>query len=444
MTTNGNGFDACCVDDLGTMRSDQVKVRQALLNLLGNAAKFTRHGRVTLTARRLAREGGDGWLEFAVSDTGIGMTPDQVARLFQAFAQADPATARRYGGTGLGLAITKHFCCLLGGDVTVASEQGKGSTFTVTLPAAVGQTGEERRESPAAGDARGTVLVIDGERATHDLLGPGLGARGYRVLHAADGREGLRLAREVRPDAVALDVVLPGMDGWAVLRELKADPALRDLPVALVTVGGDREMGCALGAADYLTKPIDGEALVRVLGRYRADGGRAEVLIVDDDPVAREVLRRPLATAGWTVGEAAEGREALTHLVRSRPAVVLLDLMMPGMDGFEVLERMRGEAAWRDIPVVVVTAMDLDREEAAWLSGRAERVFRKGAYGRAELVGIVEGMIARARSEAGRGGTAPRPTPAEPAGGPRPREEVQVRHGMPELPGGAPRGQQVL
>jgi signal transduction histidine kinase/CheY-like chemotaxis protein len=407
MAGNGNEFEVRCGDDLGTMRSDQVKVRQALFNLLGNAAKFTKGGRVTLTARRLARAGGAGWLEFAVSDTGIGMTPEQVARLFQAFAQADPATARRYGGTGLGLALTRHFCRLLGGDVAVASEHGKGSTFTVALPAAVGQARDERRrESPAAGEARGTVLVIDDERAAHDLLGPGLAARGYRVLHAYGGREGLRLAREARPDAVALDVVMPGMDGWAVLRELKADPALRDLPVALVTVVGDREMGYALGAADYLTKPVDPEALVRVLDRYRAGGGGGggggsggEVLVVDDDPLAREVLRRPLAWAGWDVGEAADGREALARLARSRPAVVLLDLIMPGMDGFEVLERMRGEEAWRGIPVVVVTAKDLDREEAAWLGGRAERVFRKGAHERAELIGVVEGMLARRPAE---------------------------------------------
>ncbi|HEX6015008.1 MAG TPA: response regulator [Geminicoccaceae bacterium] len=397
---NGNELEVRCGDDLGTMRSDQVKVRQALFNLLGNAAKFTKHGRVALTARRLARAGGGGWLEFAVSDTGIGMTPEQVARLFQAFAQAEPATARRYGGTGLGLALTRHFCRLLGGDVTVTSEAGKGSTFTVALPAAVEQAREERRESPAAGEARGTVLVIDDERAAHDLLGPGLAARGYRVLHAYGGREGLRLAREARPDAVALDVVMPGMDGWAVLRELKADPALRHLPVALVTVVGDREMGYALGAADYLTKPVDPEALVRVLDRYRAGGGgRAEVLVVDDDPLAREVLRRPLARAGWGVGEAADGREALARLARSRPAVVLLDLMMPGMDGFEVLERMRGEEAWRGIPVVVVSAKDLGREEAAWLGGRAERVFRKGAHERAELIGVVEGMLARRPAE---------------------------------------------
>ena len=193
---------------------------------------------------------------------------------------------------------------------------------------------------------------------------------------------------------------MPELDGWAVLRELKADPELRDIPVVLVTILGDREMGYALGAADYLTKPIDTDALLRALGRFMPAGRRAEVLVVDDDPATREMLRRTLAKGGWTVVEAADGREALTQLERAAPAVLLLDLMMPGMDGFEVLEAMRREEAWRDIPVIVITAKDLDREELAWLNGRAERVFQKGAYDRAELVGVVERAVARRVAEA--------------------------------------------
>ena len=203
---------------------------------------------------------------------------------------------------------------------------------------------------------RATVLVIDDERATHELLEHELGARGYRVVHAPGGVDGLRLAREIRPDAITLDVIMPEMDGWAVLRTLKADPSLRDIPVILVTILGEREMGYALGAADYLTKPVDAEALARALSRYGEGCDRPEVLVVDDDPTARDVLRRLLVRAGWQVAEAANGREGLAFLERSRPTLVLLDLMMPDMDGFEVLEAMRREEAWRDIPVVVVTA----------------------------------------------------------------------------------------
>jgi signal transduction histidine kinase/CheY-like chemotaxis protein len=395
MAKNGNMFEVHCGPDLGTARLDQTKVRQILLNLLSNAAKFTKQGRIMLTARRSTR-GDDDCLEFEVSDTGIGMTAEQMAKLYSAFSQADASTTRNYGGTGLGLAITKHFCLMLGGDVLVRSELGEGSTFVVTLPAVYPVADETRPPERAEGTA-GTVLVIDDERTTHNLLERELGARGYRVVHAAGGREGLRLAREVRPDAITLDIIMPELDGWAVLRELKADTDLRSIPVVLVTILGDREMGYALGAADYLTKPIDPDALLGALGRFHAGDGEIPVMVVDDDPMTREMLRRILSKRGWSVTEAADGSDALSGLGRTRPAVVLLDLMMPGMDGFEVLDAMRREATWRDIPVVVVTAKDLTAEEVTWLNQHAERVFQKGAYKRSELVGTIHEMIARGR-----------------------------------------------
>jgi signal transduction histidine kinase/CheY-like chemotaxis protein len=395
MDKNGNMFEVHCGPDLGTARLDQTKVRQILLNLLSNAAKFTKQGRIMLTARRPTR-GDDDCLEFEVSDTGIGMTAEQMAKLYSAFSQADASTTRNYGGTGLGLAITKHFCLMLGGDVLVRSELGEGSTFVVTLPAVYPVADETRPPERAEGTA-GTVLVIDDERTTHNLLERELGARGYRVVHAAGGREGLRLAREMRPDAITLDIIMPELDGWAVLRELKADTDLRSIPVVLVTILGDREMGYALGAADYLTKPIDPDALLGALGRFHAGDGEIPVMVVDDDPMTREMLRRILSKRGWSVTEAADGSDALSGLGRTRPAVVLLDLMMPGMDGFEVLDAMRREATWRDIPVVVVTAKDLTAEEVTWLNQHAERVFQKGAYKRSELVGTIHEMIARGR-----------------------------------------------
>jgi signal transduction histidine kinase/CheY-like chemotaxis protein len=395
MAKNGNMFEVHCGPDLGTARLDQTKVRQILLNLLSNAAKFTKQGRIMLMARRSTR-GDDDCLEFEVSDTGIGMTAEQMAKLYSAFSQADASTTRNYGGTGLGLAITKHFCLMLGGDVLVRSELGEGSTFVVTLPAVYPVADETRPPERAEGTA-GTVLVIDDERITHNLLERELGARGYRVVHAAGGREGLRLAREVRPDAITLDIIMPELDGWAVLRELKADMDLRSIPVVLVTILGDREMGYALGAADYLTKPIDPDALLGALGRFHAGDGEIPVMVVDDDPMTREMLRRILSKRGWSVTEAADGSDALSVLGRTRPAVVLLDLMMPGMDGFEVLDAMRREATWRDIPVVVVTAKDLTAEEVTLLNQRAERVFQKGAYKRSELVGTIHEMIARGR-----------------------------------------------
>ena len=415
MAKNANTFEVRRAPDLGTMRSDQTKVRQNLFNLISNAAKFTKQGRITLDVRRSPGKGGGDWLGFRVSDEGIVMKPAQMAKLFQAFGQADASTTRNYGGTGLGLAITKHFCRMLGGDVTVESEHGRGSTFTLTLPARHDERAERRVPGPAPGvigagmpaGQTGTVLVIDDEQVVHALLERELAARGYRVVHAGGGREGLRLARAVRPDAITLDVIMPEFDGWAVLRELKADPELRAIPVVLVTILGDREMGYALGAADYLIKPIDTEALLRVLGRFRTAEGRAEVVVVDDDPATRDVLRRTLSREGWTVVEAEDGYGALALLERPTPppAVIVLDLMMPGMDGFQVLEAIRRREAWRDVPVVVVTAKDLTRDELVWLRTNAEEVFHKGSYNRRELIAVVHDLIARGLSVAGAPGT---------------------------------------
>jgi signal transduction histidine kinase/CheY-like chemotaxis protein len=388
---SGNELETRWAADLGTMQSDQVKVRQALFNLLSNAAKFTKDGRVIFEVARLASPDR---LRFRVSDTGIGMTPDQVSKLFRPFTQADASTTRNYGGTGLGLAITKHFCGMLGGDVWVESEPGRGSTFTITLPADASSLAATTTETLPDAGVSGTVLVIEDERVMQDLLRQELARRGYRVLTAAGGIEGLRLAREVRPDAITLDIIMPDLDGWSVLRALKDDPDLRGIPVILVTMLREREMGYALGATDLLTKPIDTEALAHSLDRY-CKIEDAEILVVDDDPATRDVLRRTLVKAGWRIAEAASGPAFLDALERSRPAVVLLDLMMPSMDGFEVLEAMGQRDEWRDIPVLVVTAKDLSDKEAEWLRARVERIFQKGAYDRARLTQVVGEMVNR-------------------------------------------------
>jgi hypothetical protein len=397
MAKNANSLVVDCAPDLGAMRSDQTKLRQSLFNLLSNAAKFTKKGKITLAGRRLARDGAD-WLEFKVSDTGIGMTPEQLGRLFQAFAQAEASTSRDYGGTGLGLAITRHFCRMLGGDVAAESAPGQGSTFTIVLPAMVPDAKAEVGESAARAattPTRGTVLIVDDEKATHELLERELSNAGYDILHAAGGREGLKLAKQARPDVITLDIIMPDLDGWSVLKALKADPELCDIPVILVTIMRDRDLGFALGAADYLTKPLDREVLVRVLGRHARADGRAQVLVVDDDPKTRDMLRRTLQKAGWMVAEAANGCEAIETLERSNPALILLDLMMPEMDGFEVLERLQGDETWREVPVIIVTAKDLTREDIVRLNGRVAKILQKGAYQRRDLVRDIHAMIAR-------------------------------------------------
>jgi CheY-like chemotaxis protein/anti-sigma regulatory factor (Ser/Thr protein kinase) len=396
MGKNANTLIVDTAPDLGTMRSDQTKLRQNLFNLLSNAAKFTKQGQITLAARRTVQDGAD-WLEIKVSDTGIGMTPEQLGRLFEAFAQAEASTSRDYGGTGLGLALTRQFCRMLGGDVAVDSALGEGSTFTMMLPAICPDDSPvvkgEARASPAG--ATGTILIIDDEKRTHELLDKELSNEGYEVLHAMGGREGLRVAKETRPDLITLDIIMPDLDGWTVLRTIKDDPELRDTPVVLVTIMGDRDLGFALGAADFITKPFERAMLLQVVKRHRRGDGSAQVLVVDDDPKSRDVLRRTLAKDGWTVAEATNGREAIAALERSKPGLILLDLMMPEMDGFEVLERMRCEEAWRDIPVIVVTAKDLSREEIDRLNGHVAKVLQKGAYQRRDLLADIHGMIAR-------------------------------------------------
>ena len=393
---NGNTFTLDCGKQLGELRSDQTKVRQILLNLLSNAAKFTTEGQITLSARRTRMDAGHG-VEFEVSDRGIGMTPEQLTGLFQPFSQADASTTRKYGGTGLGLAITRHLCRILGGDVIVDSKFGEGSTFKVTIPdidsnavlAAPRLVWEQR--------VAGTVLVVeDGREDTKSLAGP-LAQEGYRVTTAAGGADGLRLAREEKPEAIILDVVNPELDGWTILRLLKTDAELCDIPVILVTVLGDRDMGFALGAAEHLTKPINPKELLRLLARVRRPEIAPDVLVVDDDLSTRDMLRRMLVKEGWRVREAANGTEGLEQLARAVPAVMLLDLMMPEVDGFEVLRTIRQTPAWRDIPVVIVTSKDLSRDELEWLRGHAMDVFQKGAYSRSELIATVRAMVDAAR-----------------------------------------------
>jgi signal transduction histidine kinase/DNA-binding response OmpR family regulator len=389
---NQNRLEVRCAPDVGAMRADVTKLRQALFNLLSNACKFTERGVVSLAVTRETSADGDAIL-FAVSDTGIGMTPAQMTRLFEEFAQADATTTRRYGGTGLGLALSRRLCRTMGGDITVASEAGRGSTFTIRLPAEVKEPASER-STPAAREASatgvGTVLVIDDDAAVRDLMSRFLGKEGFHVVTAAGGEEGLRRARELSPDVITLDVLMPGMDGWSVLAALKADAALAEVPVVMLTMLDDRNLGYALGAADYLTKPIDRDRLATVLARYRRD---LPVLVVDDDADFRELARRILEREGYTVIEAENGRAALDRLRDTTPGAILLDLMMPEMDGFDFVEAVRTNSAWRSLPVVVITAKDLSSEDHERLNGYVARVLQKGALSRETLLGEVRDLV---------------------------------------------------
>ena len=400
---NANRLEIRCPDEIGTMHADMTKVRQALFNLLSNACKFTERGTIGLTVAADVAGGRD-WMLFSVSDTGIGMTPEQLTRLFETFSQADAATTRKYGGTGLGLALSRRLCRMMGGDVTVESASGEGSTFTIRLPAVVATAVEEPTVPAAPGreaSGIGTVLVIDDEASVRDLMHRFLTKEGFRVVTASGGEEGLRHARELKPDAITLDVMMPGMDGWAVLSALKAEPAVADIPVIMLTIVDDRNLGYALGASDYLTKPIDRERLVPVLKKHRRD---RPVLVVDDDVVLRQLLRRMLEPEGYTVVEAENGRAALQQLRTVLPSVILLDLMMPEMDGFEFVTEFRRHESWRAIPIVVITARDLSSEDRERLNGYVQKILQKGAHDRnallAEVRELVQTSVARRRPKA--------------------------------------------
>jgi signal transduction histidine kinase/CheY-like chemotaxis protein len=384
---------------LGTMRADLTKVRQALFNLLSNAAKFTHAGEIGLEVWGETVDGAD-WVRMAVSDSGVGIPPDKLGHVFEEFSQAEDHTSRNYGGTGLGLPISRRFCQMMGGDITVASTLGEGSTFTIRLPLEVKQASEEAEPeaappavTPEPGE-ESTVLVIDDDPNALELLGRTLQRADMRVVTASDGEEALRLARSLHPAAITLDVMMPGVDGWQVLRELKADPETRDIPVVMVTMTEDRELGYALGATEFLTKPIQRDHLVRLIERLSSDP-EAGVLVVDDDPEVRAMVRRSLEKEGWRVDEAENGRVALERVAERAPSLILLDLMMPVMDGFEFVLEMRRVEATRSIPIVVVTAKSLTEEERRRLDGDIAGLVQKGGSGRDELLAQISDLVSR-------------------------------------------------
>jgi len=392
---NGNAVEYRAADNLGSMRTDRTKLKQSLLNILSNANKFTENGRVTLVTERI--ENGQTAVRFAISDTGIGMSEEQLGRLFQAFTQAETTTSQKYGGTGLGLVITRNFCQLLGGDVTVASKPGEGSTFTITLPdRPTTQPEVKSTDAPQiAGEVHATtVLVVDDDPAARDLLTANLKGAGYRLIHAASGAEALNLARMVRPDAITLDVLMPKPDGWDVLTALKADAQLRDIPVIMVTVLSERGIGLSLGAVEVLTKPVDRAQLSALMhSLLRREG---PILLVEDDASARELISQSVEKMGLAVAAVVNGRQALTWLgAHPEPAMILLDLVMPEMDGFEVLDALAARADWRDIPVIVITAKQLTAAERERLLRQAQKIIAKGAASRLDIAAAVGEALRR-------------------------------------------------
>jgi signal transduction histidine kinase/CheY-like chemotaxis protein len=442
---NGNTLEVEVAPDIGSMQADQTKVRQILMNLLSNACKFTEHGVIRMHVRTISEEErlqedkqfaavssdvrfreAQEWVAWHITDTGIGISPEQLPQLFQAFTQADASTTRKYGGTGLGLAISYQYCQLMGGTIRVRSVPGEGSTFAVYLPVDVQayKTSREREElmeeashaalnnqqQAAAQDGdriRGTVLVIDDDADSRNMVARYLAKEHLHVETATGGKEGLQRAKKLHPDAITLDVMMPEMDGWTVLAAIKSDPELADIPVIMITMVDEEDVGFALGASDYLLKPIERQHLLRIVRKYQqsdeqtSQHGEAPateagyVLVVEDDEATRNLLRRSLEKEGWRVVEAHNGRVAMEHMAEHPPDLMVLDLMMPEMDGFQVITQVRSAAEWRSIPIIVVTAMELSTAERQFLDHSVSRVLRKASFDREQLLQEVQHLVLR-------------------------------------------------
>ena len=381
------------LENTDEIETDKTKLRQNLFNLLSNAAKFTERGKIELSVSKV-QQNDVPFFRFAVRDEGIGMTPSQRDRLFQAFVQADQSTTRNFGGTGLGLAIAQEFTRMMGGQITVESEEGVGSLFSFEIPArydAVSAKADEDSEA-ALGSALGRVLIVDDEEDVRNAAAQIVREEGYDVLMAPNAVVGMEIARAHRPDIIMLDVIMPERDGWSMLKELKADPELCETPVVLATIIADREMGLAFGAIEHLIKPVDPEQLIATLDAIAAGRGK-DVLIVDDDAATRNLFRRILTRKGWTVREASDGKAALGQLKSIRPTLMVLDIMMPNVDGFDVLKSVRADDALADLPVIVATSADLTREELEWLKAHSGEVIRKGDTGRGDLLAALQRQL---------------------------------------------------
>ena len=373
--------------ELPPLYTDEDKLKQILINLLSNAVKFTAEGTVTVMTRYQ-----DGGLTLTVADTGIGIPESALGVIFEEFRQVDSSTTREYGGTGLGLSISRHLARLLGGDITVQSAVGAGSTFTVTLPlrydaapVVTRAVVTPSREAPAVQSGNGkVVLAIDDDPNVLYLLQENLAEAGYQVIGAASGAEGLQKARQLRPFAITLDILMPHKDGWQVLHELKADVATRDIPIIVLSIVDQKDLGYRLGASDYLLKPFDRDTILAALTRISPPQGH--LLVVDDDPQVVDLVRQLLEGESYAVAAAMDGQEALEALAKQRPDVILLDLLMPRLDGFGVLEYLRQESHTRDLPVIVLTAKTLTTEEEALLRQRVLTVIQKGGLERDALI----------------------------------------------------------
>ena len=398
-TAKGNLIEAIIPDDLGTIFSDRTRLHQILLNLLSNANKFTETGRIRFS---VAHDRQENSLTFEIKDSGIGIEESRQQAIFEAFVQEDNTTTRRFGGTGLGLAISKRLATMLGGDITLQSKQGEGSCFTLKIIANLKRPGGLREISESSLGAeiseivegRRNILVIDDDPHVHELMRRSLLADQVHIQSAYTAAEALEfLSKGHYPDLIFLDIELPDIDGWTLLARFRRDAPTNTIPIVIISVMDNNTVGFALGATEYLVKPLDYSRLLTLTINLCSKAEHGTVLIVDDDPEARDLARRTLEPAGFDVLEAVDGLSALRLLEVHHPDVILLDLMMPGIDGFQVHERLQQQPLLREIPVVVFSAMELDADARARLAN--QRILQKSS-GYGELFDVISRAIALA------------------------------------------------
>ena len=420
---NRNTISVTSQGNVRTMFSDSGRVRQVLLNLLGNACKFTEDGSVSLKVSSETMDQTE-WLTFSVSDTGIGISQKMITQLFKEYTQAENSTARKYGGTGLGLAISRRLCQMLGGDITVKSEPGKGTVFIAKLPADATESGNgtgvieaspseamtsleaEEFQKPSAsqqedaalssGKNNETLLAINNDPAECDLIRRFMEMEGFRVYTALNASEGLRLAHEVHPDVISLDVLMSEIEGWMVLSQLKEDPRLAPIPVVMLSVEDEKEKAIELGASDLLTKPIEWDQFLEVVKRQMKPRSIVSpILVVEDDATNRGALCRVLRREGLVVLEAVDGNAAMSLTETETPGLIILDLILPEFNGFDVLSEISKNDNWKHIPIIVITAKELSNEELKRLKKEVDCIFQKGDYSRNDLLKEIHTLTAK-------------------------------------------------
>jgi signal transduction histidine kinase/DNA-binding response OmpR family regulator len=400
---NGNTFAVTVGRDVGIMIGDEGKIKQCLTNLLNNAFKFTTGGDVALNVD-LIESGDKAEVMFRITDTGIGISAEQQASLFEPFRQVDGSTSRKFGGTGLGLAITRRLARMMLGDVTVESEEGKGSVFTLRLPLNSGSPalfdearapGDVQSVESAMQSVEGyerTALIIDDSDSAIDLMRRWLTRLNYGVISATDGESGLAIARAQKPDLILLDVLMPGRSGYDILEELRADEALGSTPVILVTVDDDRARGLDAGATDYIRKPVAESQLRAMLEVYRTKAS-GEILIIEDDDDAAELVDRCARQVGFTTRRASDGAQGLEMATAQPPIAIVLDLAMPNFNGFQVIDALLANAALRSVPVIVLSACEISLEEHRRIVDAGYLFCAKGSSSPREIAAHLKEMV---------------------------------------------------